>query len=81
VTFFTNQNITTYIDTKHQIAHNKVIVIDGTTLITGSYNFTKSAQNSNAENLLIIKNNPALINKYMNNAIKHREHSTHFPQK
>ena len=41
--------------TKHAIAHNKIIVIDGKTVITGSFNFTKAAEEKNAENLLIIK--------------------------
>lgn len=36
------------------IAHNKVMVIDGRTVITGSFNFTKAAEESNAENLLVI---------------------------
>ncbi len=34
--------------------HHKVIVIDGRTVITGSYNFTNRAENVNDENLLII---------------------------
>ena len=36
------------------IMHHKSIVIDTNTVITGSYNFTKSAEKSNDENLLII---------------------------
>ena len=38
----------------HAIDHNKVMVIDGETVITGSFNFTKAAEERNAENLLII---------------------------
>ena len=59
-TFFRNQNIPVYIDSKHAIAHNKVMVIDGRTVITGSFNFTKAAEERNAENLLIIKGKTAL---------------------
>ena len=47
------------IDANHAIAHNKVIVIDGEIVLTGSFNFTKAAQEKNAENLLIIRD-PAL---------------------
>lgn len=36
------------------ILHHKVIIIDNKTVITGSYNFTSSAENNNDENLLII---------------------------
>lgn len=42
------------IDSKPSIAHNKVMVIDHNTVITGSFNFTKNAQARNAENALII---------------------------
>jgi phosphatidylserine/phosphatidylglycerophosphate/cardiolipin synthase-like enzyme len=47
-TFLTNSGISTYIDASHKIAHNKIIIIDGRTVITGSFNFTKSAGESNA---------------------------------
>jgi phosphatidylserine/phosphatidylglycerophosphate/cardiolipin synthase-like enzyme len=30
------------------------MVIDGSTVITGSFNFTKAAEENNAENLLVI---------------------------
>jgi phosphatidylserine/phosphatidylglycerophosphate/cardiolipin synthase-like enzyme len=53
-TFFLNQGIPVRIDAKHAIAHNKVMVIDGEAVITGSFNFTKTAEENNAENLLII---------------------------
>lgn len=43
------------IDHKVAIAHNKVMVIDGATVITGSFNFTKAAQDKNAEDLLVIR--------------------------
>ena len=42
-------------DGKHAIAHNKVMVIDLTKVITGSFNFTNSAATRNAENFLILK--------------------------
>lgn len=36
--------------------HEKMIIVDGQTVVTGSYNFTRSADTSNDENLLIIQN-------------------------
>ncbi len=42
-------------DGQHAIAHNKVMVIDHDTVITGSFNFTNSAANRNAENFLVLK--------------------------
>lgn len=38
----------TYIDAKHAIAHNKIMITDGATVLTGSFNFTKAAQEKNA---------------------------------
>lgn len=49
-----NYHIPTSIDYKVAIAHNKVMIIDSKTVITGSFNFTKAAQFKNAENLLVI---------------------------
>lgn len=48
------EGVATYIDAKHETAHNKVMIIDGATVISGSFNFTKQAEKENAENLLII---------------------------
>lgn len=53
--YLQNHNIFFLIDNKPAIAHNKVMVIDGITLITGSFNFTKAAQYKNAENVFIIQ--------------------------
>jgi phosphatidylserine/phosphatidylglycerophosphate/cardiolipin synthase-like enzyme len=36
--------------------HEKVIIIDGETVVTGSYNFSASAENRNDENTLVIHN-------------------------
>jgi phosphatidylserine/phosphatidylglycerophosphate/cardiolipin synthase-like enzyme len=38
--FLANQGVPTMIDANHAIAHNKVIIIDGETVITGSFNHT-----------------------------------------
>jgi phosphatidylserine/phosphatidylglycerophosphate/cardiolipin synthase-like enzyme len=56
-TFLANSGIPTFIDARHAIAHNKIMIIDKETVITGSFNFTKAAEEKNAENLIIIKSN------------------------
>lgn len=71
------RGIPVVIDDKHQIAHNKIIIIDRTTVITGSFNFSKAAEESNAENLLILKNKE-LATVYMRNFAEHREHSMEY---
>lgn len=73
-TFLTNAGIPTFIDTKHAIAHNKIMIIDRETVITGSFNFTKAAEEKNAENLLIISSKE-LSKLYLDNWQKHKEHS------
>ncbi len=79
-TFFCNQGIPTWSDGKHAIAHNKVMVIDGKTVITGSFNFTKAAEESNAENLLILRL-PDLAAKYEKNYQRHLSHSVKYEGK
>jgi len=72
--FVIHAGIPTRIDAKHAIAHNKIIVIDGVTVITGSFNFTKNAEENNAENLLVIRS-PELAAKYAANWKVHADHS------
>ena len=72
--FLTHSGIPTYIDAKHAIAHNKIIIIDREVVITGSFNFTKAAEEKNAENLLIIRSKE-LAKPYTENWQRHREHS------
>ena len=66
--------IRTHIDAAHAIAHNKVMVIDSEIVITGSFNFTKAAEERNAENLLFISN-VDLANRYTENWKAHQAHS------
>ncbi len=46
-----------------KIAHNKIIVLDGKQTVTGSYNWTHSAEFKNAENLVFI-NSPKVAQQY-----------------
>jgi phosphatidylserine/phosphatidylglycerophosphate/cardiolipin synthase-like enzyme len=45
------------------LMHHKVILIDGQVVITGSYNFSRNAEQSNDENVLIL-HSPALAAQY-----------------
>ena len=65
------------IDAAHSIAHNKVMVIDGETVITGSFNFTRAAEVRNAENLLILRDR-ALAARYQANWDAHAAHAEPF---
>ncbi len=63
-TFFANQGFDLRIDVKHAIYHDKVMIIDDKTVITGSFNFTKAAETKNVENLLVLRNNLELAKLY-----------------
>lgn len=58
----------------HRIFHHKVMIIDGDIVVTGSYNFTNSAEKSNAENMIILRSAP-LAQQYYKNFISHWERS------
>lgn len=74
------RGITILIDDKHQIAHNKIIIIDKKTVITGSFNFSKAAEEGNAENLLIFQSSE-LADIYLKNYEEHKAHSTVYAAK
>jgi phospholipase D len=54
------------IDQVGGIAHNKVMLIDGVYVLTGSFNWTQAAEYRNAENLLLL-HNEALCSLYTKN--------------
>lgn len=63
------------LDGAHSTAHNKVLVIDSATVITGSLNFSVSAERYSAENVLFIRGNPRLVRAYLDNFALHWAHS------
>lgn len=53
--FIAHAGIPVVIDEQPAIAHSKVMVIDSAVVITGSFNFTSSAESRNVENLLVLR--------------------------
>ena len=74
---FSRTGITIHLDGQHAIAHNKVIVIDRETVITGSFNFTGAAETKNADNVLVVKSK-TLAGLYAENWYAHVKHSSRF---
>ena len=66
--FLVQKGIKTRISTNNYIMHNKFAVIDNRILLTGSYNWTFSANNRNDENLLIT-DDPEIIEIFQNQFI------------
>ena len=53
---FRQSGLDVRLDANPDQMHHKVMVIDSKIVVTGSYNFTSSAENRNDENLLVIHN-------------------------
>lgn len=72
--------IPVWLETRYRSAHNKIMLIDVQTLrsvvITGSYNYSRGAQSMNAENLLLIRGNAALANRFEANWMRHQSEAT-----
>jgi phosphatidylserine/phosphatidylglycerophosphate/cardiolipin synthase-like enzyme len=51
-------------DTNPYLMHHKVILIDRDTVMTGSFNFSRNAADSNQENLVILRGNRAIAEAY-----------------
>lgn len=62
------------VDAKHHIFHDKFVVVDGSTVETGSFNFTDSAERANAENCVTIRD-AAIAKQFGANWLGHHDHS------
>ena len=63
--FLVQKGIKTRISTNNYIMHNKFAIIDNRILLTGSYNWTFSANHRNDENLMVI-DDPEIIEIFQN---------------
>ena len=70
----TSHSVPVWIDNTVSIAHNKIIILGDHEVITGSYNFTKSAQEKNAENVIII-HSADVQKKFLDNFQRRLSHS------
>ena len=59
-----NAGIALRTDDRYKIQHDKVIIVDGVTTETGSFNFTRSAARNNSENAVVIHDDPALATTF-----------------
>jgi phosphatidylserine/phosphatidylglycerophosphate/cardiolipin synthase-like enzyme len=73
-----------WLETRYANAHNKIMLIDAEgerpVVLTGSYNFTWSAQARNSENLLILRDNRALAETYLKNWRRHQRDAEPYEQ-
>lgn len=63
--YLIRNNVPVWNDYTANIAHNKIMIFDKSIVETGSFNYTKSAQYYNAENMVFITSNP-IAKQYLN---------------
>ncbi len=61
---FRSAGVDVRLDGEPGLMHHKVIIVDGQTVVVGSYNFTASAEKRNDENLVVI-HSPEIATQYM----------------
>ncbi|WP_425061504.1 phospholipase D family protein [Serratia ureilytica] len=49
----------------YKIMHDKTIICDGVTTETGSFNFSRAADRANSENVVVLKDMPAVAKTYL----------------
>ncbi len=49
----------------YKFLHDKVIVVDGVTTETGSFNFSRSADRANSENVVVLREMPEIAQQYL----------------
>lgn len=68
-----DNKVVCFLDKRHPIAHNKIVLVDKKIIFTGSFNLTNGGE-KNAENLLTIGDH-LLADRYYENWLLHKEHS------
>ena len=64
VNFLANHGVPVRLNDKYAIMHHKFMVIDGISVQLGSFNYSASAVDKNAENVLLLKNVPDIASRY-----------------
>ncbi|WP_322746210.1 phospholipase D-like domain-containing protein [Rouxiella badensis] len=49
----------------YKIHHDKILIADGNTVETGSFNYTKAAEESNSENAVVLQDMPGVADIYL----------------
>jgi phosphatidylserine/phosphatidylglycerophosphate/cardiolipin synthase-like enzyme len=66
-TFMINHGVPVLIDHEPAIAHSKIMIFDECHVLTGSFNFTTSAQRRNTENVILVENDCEVGKDYIAN--------------
>ncbi|MBW5329203.1 DUF1669 domain-containing protein, partial [Escherichia coli] len=66
VNFLANNRVAVRINDNYEAMHDKFMVFDRRAVLTGSFNFSASADSRNAENVVLISGAPAVTEAYVN---------------
>jgi phosphatidylserine/phosphatidylglycerophosphate/cardiolipin synthase-like enzyme len=64
IDYLDRNGIAARVNSRYAIMHDKFMIVDGSTLETGSFNFTRAAEFENAENVLVLRDSPTVIGGY-----------------
>lgn len=65
VDYLRKHGVRVAVTSAYAIQHNKFVVVDGSTVQTGSMNYSRAGDRSNAENVLVIASCPSLAGSYL----------------
>lgn len=63
--FVTRHGVELRTNDHYHLHHDKTIIVDGTTVETGSFNFAASAETRNSENVVVIRDMPDVARQYL----------------
>ncbi|MET4577682.1 phospholipase D family protein [Ottowia thiooxydans] len=63
--FVSSQGVQVRTNHHFNLHHDKVIIVDGHTVETGSFNFAPSAEKANSENVVVMRGMPDVANQYL----------------
>ena len=63
--FLSENGVSVFMTDYYKIQHNKFIVADGVVVQTGSFNYSRSAEMDNAENVLVLRQCPQMGEAYI----------------
>lgn len=63
--FVTANGVELRTNDRYHLHHDKTIIVDGSTVETGSFNFAASAETKNSENVVVIRDMPDVARQYL----------------
>jgi phosphatidylserine/phosphatidylglycerophosphate/cardiolipin synthase-like enzyme len=79
-TYLANGGIDVRLNSNYAIMHNKFIVVDSKTVETGSFNYSQAAVKSNAENVVVMWDNPQVASHYLSECNRLLAESSKLPK-